>query len=318
LRRRADCGQLPVDDVLSTAPATSDSPLGALWTRALPRRGVVTDARAPGVRLLEWSLDPAVDDVGDNALVAKVNPASWIDPNALAERLALPAPVFHQFHANVLGAGAAAWLPPGAWSAGAAEYDVADGETVVVAVDVGGSRATTAMAVTEDLRVAEVEVLEGDEAVLRVPDLVLELGRKYVLREVVFDPWRFQSEALRLEREHGLTCVSFPQSHSRMLVASEKLHAGWSSGGCGTVAGSGWTRQWRARSPAGRAEARAWTRGRRPRRSTRRSACRWRASGHSSGRSLLSSSAGSSGGRGAAACDVAAWRRARQPPPRRP
>jgi phage terminase large subunit-like protein len=50
------------------------------------------------------------------------------------------------------------------------------------------------------------------------------IGR-FTVREVAFDPWRFQSEALRLEREHGLTMVQFPQSHARMTVASEGLHS---------------------------------------------------------------------------------------------
>jgi phage terminase large subunit-like protein len=68
------------------------------------------------------------------------------------------------------------------------------------------------------------EVFQGDDAVLRVPDVLLELAREYTVVECCYDPWRFQSEALRLERDHGLTMVEFPQSHARMTVASERLH----------------------------------------------------------------------------------------------
>lgn len=217
--------------VLSTAPRSAETPLGRLRARALSglvaRRGVVTDARAPGLRWLEWSLDAEGDDLEDDALVAACNPASWISPEVLAEqRLALPRAVFLQFHANVLGAGEGAWLPPGAWSGCLAEYEVEEGEEVVVGVDVGGSRASTAVvAVTGDLRVAHVEVFQGDEAVLRVPDALRALRGRFSLREVAFDPWRFESEAQRLERDDGLVMVSFPQSHARMTVASEGLHA---------------------------------------------------------------------------------------------
>ena len=35
---------------------------------------------------------------------------------------------------------------------------------------------------------------------------------------------RFSSEALRLEREHGLTIVEWPQSETRMTICSERLH----------------------------------------------------------------------------------------------
>jgi phage terminase large subunit-like protein len=216
--------------VLSTAAARVDSPLGLLRARALAgrveRRGVVTDAVAPGLRLLEWGLDPERDDLEDDRLAARANPVPWITADLLAEqRLALPRAVFLQLHAGVWGAGEGAWLPAGAWSACRADYDTEPGEPAWVAIDVGGSRATTCVvAVSKDLRVLDVRVLEGDDAVLKVPDIVLELAAFFDVREVIYDPWRFQSEALRLERDHGLTVVAFPQSHSRMTVASEGLH----------------------------------------------------------------------------------------------
>jgi phage terminase large subunit-like protein len=217
--------------ILSTAPRTIDTPLGRLRARALAgdvkRRRVFTDAKAPGLRLLEWGLDPARDDLDDDRLVAACNPASWITAQALAEqRLALPRAVFLQFHANVMGAGDGAWLPAGAWTDCKCDYTVEQGEPVWVGVDVGGSRASTAVvAVTRDLRVAEALVYDGDDAVLKVPDALLQLAARYDVREIAYDPWRFQSEALRLERDHGLVVVQFPQSHTRMTIASEGLHA---------------------------------------------------------------------------------------------
>jgi phage terminase large subunit-like protein len=36
---------------------------------------------------------------------------------------------------------------------------------------------------------------------------------------------RFSSEALRLERDHGLALVEWPQTLTRMTICSERLHA---------------------------------------------------------------------------------------------
>lgn len=103
---------------------------------------------------------------------------------------------------------------------------VPDGEPVVLGVDVGGGRAETAVvAVTDDLRVAAVEVFQGDGAVLEVTDAVRRLAARFAVREVAFDPWRWQGEALRLEAEGIGPMVAFPQSHARMVPASEGLHA---------------------------------------------------------------------------------------------
>jgi hypothetical protein len=93
----------------------------------------------------------------------------------------------------------------------------------------GGPRSRAASAlvgVTPDLEVPISEVFEGNESVLAVTDAVLRLqGEGWIIRELAYDPWRYQAEALRLHREHGIVVVEFPQSHSRMTVASEGLHA---------------------------------------------------------------------------------------------
>jgi hypothetical protein len=60
----------------------------------------------------------------------------------------------------------------------------------------------------------------GDDAVLDAGDVIRELAATYV----VFDPWRAGQLAAELERE-GMLCVAFPQSDSRMIPASARLHA---------------------------------------------------------------------------------------------
>jgi len=70
-----------------------------------------------------------------------------------------------------------------------------------------------------------VHLFDGDGAVLDVTDKILEIAQRRPIVEVAYDPWRYHAEALRLERDDGLTLVEFPQSHARMTAASENLHA---------------------------------------------------------------------------------------------
>lgn len=83
--------------------------------------------------------------------------------------------------------------------------------------------ASAVVAVTRDLRVAAVEVFNGNDSVLDATDAVRRLAQRFTVTEVAFDPWRFKSEALRLEAEGLGPFAEFPQSHARMTVASEGL-----------------------------------------------------------------------------------------------
>jgi phage terminase large subunit-like protein len=215
--------------IISTAGQGADSPLGKLRARALAlpqvsRRGVVTDARGPDLRMLEWSLDQDAD-VDDPRVVKRANPASWITVGQLAEqRKRLPDLAYRRFIANQWTARAGHWLPPGAWQACVGTPEIADHEPIFVGVDIGGQRAATAVAwVTEDLR-AGVWIGHGDDAVLEAADVIRGLAAKFTVREIVFDPWRAGQLAAELERE-GLLVTAFPQSDSRMIPASARLHA---------------------------------------------------------------------------------------------
>jgi len=216
--------------VISTAAAALDSPLGRMRVRALAqpgvhRKGAVTEA-AGELRWLEWSLGPDADL--DHARIIKTaNPAPWITSTDLArQRRAVPALAYAQFHACQWGIGEGAWLPPGAWAACRATVDPTPRE-VFLGIDIGGSRSASALVgVTPDLEVPICQVFQGKDAVLKITDAVLALQSDgWIIRELVYDPWRYHAEALRLEREHGVPAVELPQSHARMTVASEGLHA---------------------------------------------------------------------------------------------
>lgn len=215
---------------ISTSAARMDTPLGRWRARALAqadvrREGVVLEARGQ-VRWLEWSA-PEGADPDDYRLAARVNPASRFTPAAMRDaRGRVGELTYRQFHLCQFGVSEAQWLPAGAWQACRDPEPVPEDEPVVLGIDVGGSRAASAViGVTRDLRVAEVHVHQGDEAVLEVTTTVEEIASRRPIIEAAYDPWRFRGEALRLERDQGLTMVEFPQSHARMVPASETLHA---------------------------------------------------------------------------------------------
>lgn len=214
--------------VISTAAAKLDSPLGRMRARALAqpgvkRRGAVTEARGD-LHWLEWSLadDASLDDMRN---VKACNPAPYITTADLRrQRAAVQEHAFAQFHACRWGASEGAWLPLGAWAACAGDADIEDGEELWLGVDVGGTRAaSTVVGVTEDFRVLP-RTWQGDDAVLRVVEHIEELAVRFTIRECAYDPWRFRSEALRLE-DRGLPMVEYPQTSARMVPASERLYA---------------------------------------------------------------------------------------------
>jgi hypothetical protein len=96
---------------------------------------------------------------------------------------------FAQFYACRWGVSEAQWLPPGAWSACRDDFEVEDGEPPIAGIDIGGSRAASALvAVTEDLRVAHVEVFQGERSVLAITEALIRLAERHPITEAAYDP----------------------------------------------------------------------------------------------------------------------------------
>jgi hypothetical protein len=217
---------------ISTAAATLDSPLGRLRARALAaphveRAGPILEAGGDGLRWLEWSLAEDADPENLRA-VAACNPLRTL-AEIREQRPRVSEVEWMQFHLCRWGVGSARWLPAGAWQECRSVYEIGPDEPLVLGVDVGGSRSATAVvgcvADEDGVRVAVVEVWQGTDAVLKATAYIEQLaaaGRG--IREVVYDPMRFASEALRLERDHRLVTVEWPQSETRMTRCSENLH----------------------------------------------------------------------------------------------
>jgi phage terminase large subunit-like protein len=215
--------------IISTAGQGADSPLGRLRARALAqpkvsRRGVVTDAKGPDLRFLEWSCSED-DDVNDPKVVKKCNPASWVSLGQLkAQRERLQDLSHRRFIANQWTERAGHWLPPGGWQKCVGNPKFVVGEKLWLGVDIGGERSASALAwVNSNLHVG-VGIYEGQDAVLEVEDHIRALGGSYHVMDVSFDPQRFVEAAAQLQRE-GFQVTEVSQSDGRMIPASNRLHA---------------------------------------------------------------------------------------------
>ena len=114
------------------------------------------------------------------------------------------------------------WLPAGAWQACAGDATIPEGTDVWLAIDVGGSRADTAVVwIDKELRVG-VRIFSGTEAYLEVAALVPSLAQHFQVREVLFDPWRAQPLMHAFE-QRGIKTTAFAQSDSRMVPASARF-----------------------------------------------------------------------------------------------
>jgi phage terminase large subunit-like protein len=213
---------------ISTAPHDATTPLGRLRARGLAqpqvtRRGALTDAKGAGLRMLEWAVPENVEATPEQ--VKKANPASWISLDALrSQREALTDGAWRRYHANQIVGREGAWLPPGAWAAceGATEFE--PGEAITVGADLGGGERSTSAVVwlNEQLHVG-CEIFHGESSVAEAAEFIAELASTFTIREVAFDPWQGALLAETME-QRGLLAVALPQTDSRMIPASERLH----------------------------------------------------------------------------------------------
>ena len=173
----------------------------ALAQPRVKRTGAFTDARGPGLRMLEWAV-PEDGDADDAREVKQANPASWITVAGLREqRQAVPDLAYRRYHCNQWTAREGHWLPPGAWQACAGEPRFTDGEPIWIGVDVGGERSSVRGRLGQRgaaRRLRDLPRRQRDPRSRRP----CPCARPPVRRpRVVFDPWRVGQAAQELERE---------------------------------------------------------------------------------------------------------------------
>ncbi len=227
--------------VLSTAAVHGEGPLWQLRERCLAqpevhRDGVLTVARGEHIALIEWALPQ--EWALDRAKAA--NPASWISAEALEEqREAVHESAFRRFHCNQwVTAALEPWLPRGAWEACETGALPADGVDRVLAFDGsfnGDSTALVACSMGDRPHLQLVRLWEhtGDSdwrvPILEVEDAIRDVCRRWRVREIAADPYRW-ARSLELLAAERLPVVEFPQSPMRMIPATTRLYEAVTNG----------------------------------------------------------------------------------------
>jgi phage terminase large subunit-like protein len=223
---------------ISTAGSNPDTPLGVIRDQAYEhgaeRVGPYRRAVSPDESFVlhEWALEES-DDLDDMELVAEANPASWQTAPALARRRNSPSMTpwrWKRFACGIWTDVEEPWIDEAEWDACRGEVlldraphwtlgidigQVFDSSGVVTVGMVGGKLHVRAKIWSPEpgkpITIGEVEAHVVSEA---------NTGR---VREIGYDPMRFNRSAEVLE-ERGLRMIEFPQSHSRMVPASNALY----------------------------------------------------------------------------------------------
>jgi phage terminase large subunit-like protein len=123
------------------------------------------------------------------------------------------------------------WLPPGAWAACAdPTRSIPDHADVVIAADGSYSRDCTAVVAATDAEPRHVELIALWEApegsrdwrvpIVEVEDAIRAAARRWQVREVVFDPFRW-ARTMQVLADEGLPVSEFPQTPARMSPATQ-------------------------------------------------------------------------------------------------
>lgn len=180
-----------------------------------PRAGVKADHQDPKV----WAeANPGFDDIVSAEDFAASLPRT-------------PENEFRTKRTNVFTRDAVAWLPFGAWAA-CTGGSIPDGAEVVLGFDGSFNNDSTALVVVSKAEVPHVDVVACWEPnqtqqtpvpIFDVEDAIREACRRWQVREIVCDPFRWARTYQTLEAE-GLPVLEFPQSPQRMVPATQRFY----------------------------------------------------------------------------------------------
>jgi phage terminase large subunit-like protein len=223
---------------ISTAGADPESPLGLIRQQAydhgMDRDGPYRRAQSPdgSFVLHEWALDED-EDLDDMEVVAKANPASWQTSKALERRHSSPSMTpwrWKRFACGIWTDAEEPWISEAEWQACEGLPDLDAAEHWTVGVDIGqvfDSSAVVVVGRVGDKLHVGVRIWAPQPnrpvSIGEVEAHLVELANTGRVREVGYDPMRFNRSAEVLE-ERGLRMVEFPQTHSRMVPASNTLY----------------------------------------------------------------------------------------------
>ncbi len=186
---------------------------------------------------MAWWAANDTDRFDDPATWATSNPAlgDLLDPEDMASAAQkTPEHEYRTKRLNQWVSTAQAWLPQGAWITCTAPREIPDGTEVVLAFDGSYSNDSTALVVVVPGDRPYVDVVELWERpigadhnwtvpILDVEDCIRAACRRWQVREIVCDPYRWARSYQILEDER-LPVVEYPQSPARMTPATQRFY----------------------------------------------------------------------------------------------
>lgn len=188
-----------------------------------------------GIAYFEWSI-PDDADIDDPEVWWRYMPAlGWtITPEAVAHaRQSMSDNEFRRGFGNQWVPETDTWLPPGVWVACRDSRPIPEGAEVVLGFDGSWSNDSTAIVAAEygpRPHLDAVQVWERPDhasedwrvPVLDVEQAIREACRRWRVREIVCDPYRWARSLQVLEAE-GLPVVEYPQTPARMVPATQRF-----------------------------------------------------------------------------------------------
>jgi phage terminase large subunit-like protein len=193
------------------------------------KHGALTISRNFAGRTLVWKYEAKTADPFDTAAVKAANPASWITEDYLAKQAANPElspDEFLQLHACVWSSGSRrAWIPRGQWQQlEVPDLTIPDDAELFIGIDAALNDDTVAVSwawrIPDSERIGVKCHVIGAKRGVPCHELVAErsmdpriaievvqdLAKKHKIREVAYDPNRFELAA-RILDEEGFTVV---------------------------------------------------------------------------------------------------------------
>jgi len=180
-----------------------------------------------------------VDAVADEEAWEHANPAldDFLHRDALKATLRTSRESsFRRFRLGQWAGAEDTWLPDGAWAACAdPSMQLPDGTEVCLGFDGSYNGDVTALVVASCADKPHVDVVRVWERpehahgwevpIIEVEDAIRDACRRWTVKEIVCDPFRWGRSMQVLEGEN-LPVVSFPQTAARMTPATQRLYAG--------------------------------------------------------------------------------------------
>lgn len=183
-----------------------------------------------------WAADDDADHY-DPDVWAIANPAlgDLLDPEDMASAVArTPENEFRTKRLNQWVSATQAWLPAGAWDRCVEPREIPDGADVVVAFDGSYNNDSTALIVCVPGPRPYLDVVQLWERppgvdhtwtvpIVKVEDTIRDVCRRWQVREIVCDPFRW-ARSYQILADERLPVVEFPQSPARMTPATQRFY----------------------------------------------------------------------------------------------